>query len=87
MSLVHLKNKKTGITYMYESVGYWDKEKKQTRNHRKCIGKLDPVTGELIPSKKYTDGLKGDHQPKGKETRPRPVNHLSAPFLRSNVLI
>ncbi|SFH00886.1 IS1634 family transposase [Sporolactobacillus nakayamae] len=58
MSLVHLKNKKNGITYVYESEGYWDKEKKQTRNRRKCIGKLDPVTGKFIPSKKYTDGLK-----------------------------
>ena len=52
MSLVHLKNKKTGVTYVYESTGYWDKEKQQARNNRKCIGKLDPNTGKLIPSKK-----------------------------------
>lgn len=26
MSLVHLKNKENGITYLYESTGYWDKE-------------------------------------------------------------
>lgn len=52
MSLVYLHNKKNGITYVYESSGYWDKEKKQARNHRTCIGKLDPVTGEIIPSKK-----------------------------------
>ncbi|WP_028977501.1 IS1634 family transposase [Sporolactobacillus terrae] len=57
MSLVYLKNKKNGVTYVYESVGYWDKEKKQTRNHRKCIGKLDPQTGELIPSKKYAETI------------------------------
>jgi len=25
-------NKKTGITYIYESTSYWDKEKKQSRN-------------------------------------------------------
>ena len=52
MSLVHVKNKKNGITYVYESKGYWDKEKQQARNTRKCIGKLDPVTGDFIPSKK-----------------------------------
>ena len=51
MSLVYLKNKKNGVTYVYESSGYWDKEKQQARNTRKCIGKLDPVTGNFIPSK------------------------------------
>ena len=52
VSLVYLKNKKNGATYVYESTGYWDKNKQQARNNRKCIGKLDPVTGEIIPSKK-----------------------------------
>jgi len=55
MSLVYLKNKQSGVTYVYESAGYWDKEKKQARNKRKCIGKLDPVTGEFIPSKRLQE--------------------------------
>jgi len=45
-------NKKTGITYIYESTSYWDKEKKQPRNKQVCIGKLDPVSKEFIPSKR-----------------------------------
>ena len=49
----HQENKKTGITYVYEFEPYWDKEKQQSRSRRKCIGKLDPVTGELVPSKKH----------------------------------
>lgn len=52
MSLVYLHNKKNGVTYVYESTGYWDKEKQQARNHRTCIGKLDPVTGEIIYSRR-----------------------------------
>lgn len=52
MSIVHMKNKKNSVTYVYESIGYWDKVKKQARNRRKCIGKLDPKTGEIIPSTK-----------------------------------
>lgn len=52
MTLVYAKNKRNGITYVYESEGYWDKEKQQSRNHRICIGKLDPNTSELIPSKR-----------------------------------
>ncbi len=51
MSLVKLTNKKTGITYVYESESYWDKEKKQPRNKRKLIGKIDPQTGEIVPTR------------------------------------
>ena len=36
--------------YVYDSVSYWDKEKQQPRSKRKLIGKLDPVTGEIIPT-------------------------------------
>ena len=45
-------NKNTGVTYVYESVSYWDKERKQPRNKQVCIGKLDPVSGKFIPSKR-----------------------------------
>ncbi len=50
MSYVKNKNKKTGITYVYESESYWDKEKKQPRARRKLIGKIDEETGEIIPT-------------------------------------
>ncbi len=43
-------NKKTGVTYVYESVSHWDKKKKQARNKQVCVGKLDPVTGAFISS-------------------------------------
>lgn len=49
-AIVHQKNKNTGVTYVYESSSYWDKEKQQSRAKRKCIGKLDPTTGEFIPN-------------------------------------
>jgi hypothetical protein len=55
MSIVHLKNPKTGVTYVYESTGHWDKEKKQARNKRVCIGKLDPLTNEVIPSRRFQE--------------------------------
>lgn len=45
-------NKSTGVTYVYESVSYWDKERKQPRNKRVCIGKIDPDNGTFIPSKR-----------------------------------
>lgn len=49
---INYVNKNTGVTYVYESVSYWDKEKKQARNKRVCIGKLDPANNDLILSKR-----------------------------------
>lgn len=45
-------NKTTGVTYVYEYTSFWDKEKKQSRNKQVCMGKLDSVNGEFIPSKR-----------------------------------
>ena len=41
MARVYVKNKSNGTTYVYESENYWDREKKQSRSKRVCIGKLD----------------------------------------------
>ena len=49
---VNYMNKKNGITYVYESISYWDKEKNQARNKRVCVGKLDSSSGAFIPSKR-----------------------------------
>lgn len=51
-AIIHQKDKRSGITYAYESVSYWDKEKKQSRAKRKLIGRVDEATGEIVP----TDG-------------------------------
>ncbi len=57
MAIVKQLDKRSGITYVYESTSYWDKEKQQPRSKRKLIGKLDPVSGQVIP----TDG-RGKHR-------------------------
>lgn len=46
--IVYQTNKKTGITYAYESISYWDKEKKQPRSKRKYLGRVDPETKEIV---------------------------------------
>ena len=53
LSIVRLKNKNNGVTYVYESTSYWDKEKAQARNSRVCIGKIDDDNGEIIYNKRY----------------------------------
>ena len=50
MAIVKVHNKARNITYVYESVSYWDKELKQPRSHRKLIGRIDPVTGDVVPT-------------------------------------
>ena len=50
MAIVKQYHKDTDTTYVYESTSYWDAEKGQSRSKRKVIGKVDPVTGEVIPT-------------------------------------
>ena len=52
MAIIKQHDKRSGITYAYESHSYWDPEKKMTRAKRKLIGRIDPETGEIVP----TDG-------------------------------
>ncbi|MBR2810648.1 MAG: hypothetical protein IKD69_04635 [Solobacterium sp.] len=51
MSISKSYNKQNGVTYVYEVIeNYWDKEKKQSRSKRKLIGKIDPLTGQIVPT-------------------------------------
>lgn len=63
MSIVYNKDKRSGITYAYESTSYWDKEKKMPRCRRTLIGRVDPETGEIRP----TDGRCRRNSPYNKQ--------------------
>lgn len=52
MGIVKQLDKRSGITYAYESTSRWDKEKKQSRSTRRLIGRVDDQTGEIM----LTDG-------------------------------
>lgn len=52
MAIIKQYHKDTDTTYVYESESYWDPELKQARSRRHCIGKIDPETGEMIPTGK-----------------------------------
>ena len=49
-SIIRVLDRRSGITYVYSSESYWDKEKKAPRNRRKLIGKVDPQTGDVVPT-------------------------------------
>ncbi len=50
-SIVYLKNKRTGKTYAYLNESVWDKDQKRCVCKRKCIGHLDPETGDILPNR------------------------------------
>lgn len=52
MSIIKRYNKANNTVYVYESESYWDKENQKSRSKRKLIGKVDPVTGEIVPTGK-----------------------------------
>ena len=65
MAIIKQFDKRSGITYIYDSKSYYDKEKKCSRAKRTLIGKIDPDTGEMIP----TDGRN-----KGAKSKPNTVS-------------
>lgn len=52
MAIIKQYDKRSGITYVYESHSFWDPNKKMTRAKRTLIGRLNTETGEVVP----TDG-------------------------------
>ena len=50
-SIVLLKNKKSGKIYAYVNEKVFDEEKKKDVYKRRCVGHLDPYTGEIIPNR------------------------------------
>ncbi|MGM0384218.1 MAG: IS1634 family transposase [Thermodesulfobacteriota bacterium] len=81
-AIVYQTNKKTGVTYAYESISYWDKDKKQSRAKRKCIGRVDPDTQKIIPTRKKTP-----HTSKEKAKRgPVPITRAARCFYGATYL-
>lgn len=66
MAIIRQFDKRSGITYVYDSKSYYDKEKKCSRAKRTLIGKIDPDTGEIIP----TDGRNKGARSKPKASSP-----------------
>ena len=56
----------SGVTYAYEQTSSYDSERKQSRPVRKYLGRVDPETGEIIP----TTGKRGRPPKKPAESRP-----------------
>ena len=85
-AIVYQTSKQTGITYAYESISYWDKEKKQSRATRRCIGRVDPETKEIIPTRKRgAAGDSGNHE-KVHKRGPIPIEKVARSFYGATFL-
>jgi transposase len=81
-TIVYQTNKKTGVTYAYESIAYWDKKKKQSRAKRKCIGKVDPQTQQIISTRKRQLPVAGQNHKRG----PVPITRTNRSFYGATYL-
>ena len=80
MAIITQTDKRSGITYAYETTYYWDKEKQQSRSKRICIGKVDPVSGEIVPTRGRAK--KGESKtPKALPARTGPVSYTETKHL------
>lgn len=72
MAIVQCHNRKSGITYVYDSVCFFDDQQGKYRYKRKLLGKLDPETGEMVPT-----GKRGGYYPRRDKTaEPTPLEPL-----------
>ncbi|MDB4868159.1 MAG: transposase, family [Cohnella sp.] len=81
-AIVYQTDKRTGITYAYQSISHWDKEKKQSRAKRTLIGRVDPVSGEIIPTRKKTVADVAEPMKRG----PVSTTHVSRHFYGATYL-
>ena len=85
MVIVRQKDNRSGITYAYESVSYWDKEKRQSRSRRRLIGRVGD-NGEIIP----TDGRcrhDGEHALRTRRRGAVPVTQIQQSYYGATYLL
>lgn len=51
-------HKNIAVPYIYEITYFYDFKKNETRTHRISVGKLDPITGEIIATRRYSKLVK-----------------------------
>lgn len=75
MAQIYQYDKRTGVTYVYDSESYYDPQKKQSRSKRKLIGKIDPETGEIVPT-----GKKGRKKSQTSKSEPEQIREIKEKY-------
>ena len=83
MAIIKQLDKRSGITYVYDSKSYRDPETKKVRSKRTLLGKLDPETGDIIPTDGRGKKRSPNYVPSPDEyIMPSTVKELKAEVLR-----
>lgn len=83
MAITYNKDKRSGLTYAYETTYVWDKGKKQSRSKRTLIGRVDEATGEIVPTDGRGRKRSPNYVPSDDEyVMPKTVKELKAEVLR-----
>lgn len=83
MAITYNKDKRSGLTYAYETTYVWDKEKKQSRSKRTLIGRVDDATGEIVPTDGRGKKRSPNYVPDNDEYQmPKTVKELKSEVLR-----
>ena len=83
MAITYNKDKRSGLTYAYETTYVWDKEKKQSRSKRTLIGRVDDATGEIVPTDGRGKKRSPNYVPADDEYQmPKTVKELKSEVLR-----
>lgn len=86
VGIIYQTNKDTGITYAYQNKAFWDKEKQQSRAKRTLIGKVDPVTGEIVPTRPYKSKKQESQVAVSLKPGPVPMMKIQRSFYGSSYL-
>ena len=83
IATVHLYDRRVGVTYVYDSKGYYDRQAHKTKYKRTLIGKLDPETGAVVPTGKRGRPKK-PHVSENSETPDRDYQTLYESYVKDN---
>ena len=72
MSITRSYNKHTDTYYAYETTYVWDESQQKNVQKKRCIGKFDPETDEIIPN--------------GRRGRPRKANVPAKPAVNPELV-
>ena len=73
MPIVHQYNKANDTTYVYDVQSYYVPSIHQSRKKKRLIGKIDPTTGEVVPTGPRGRPRKNSAEPTGrKDTKDKP---------------
>ena len=63
MAITYTTNKNTGVKYAYETTSVWNPKEKKTSTRRRYLGRVNPTTGEIIPTSRVRGKKRKDDDP------------------------